>query len=183
MKPIITLMLLTLAIMSNQVLGSVFLDQMIAYLNAPGATTLQSMLAWQIGGIVVPLAAGPVRCIAYMLWTSKFTISLPAIGGVALPPVNVDGLKAKLWYNYGITTFDQFYGYFINYAIYGVVYPQLGWKTTFKEIPLMDNNSMMEIMCYTYNGATVQPTKSNTNYKVYNDKLPDCSKTLMWVPK
>ena len=64
MKPVVTLTLLLLCIMSPTVLASIFLDKMNKLLDTPSLVNLQQLLAWQWGGIIVPLAAGPGRVLA-----------------------------------------------------------------------------------------------------------------------
>ena len=50
--------------------------------------------------------------------------------------------------NYDIIYVDQFWGYFMDYAIYGIIYPLAGFETDFEEISFTPD----DLTCYYYNG-------------------------------
>ena len=100
---------------------------------------------WQFGGIIVPLLAGPCRVMAHTIWTTK------------TGEYSFDIVKGMLYLKYGITNFDKFYGYMINYVVYGFLYKALGWKTGFKEIDFFAK----DVVCYEWNNGN--PTRRSTN--------------------
>ena len=59
-------------------------------------------------------------------------------------------LQAWLFLEYGITSFDSFNGYWMDYIIYGMGYKMLSIPTDFQEINFgsIDNT----IVCYNLNG-------------------------------
>ena len=40
-------------------------------------------------------------------------------------------IQAKLFLDYGITSFDSFNGYWMDYIIYGMIYPMIGLSVDF----------------------------------------------------
>ena len=49
--------------------------------------------------------------------------------------------------NYQIIYVDQFWGYFMDYAIYGKIYPLANFTTDFEEISFTPE----DLLCYNYN--------------------------------
>ena len=124
--------------------ASIFLQKMTKYLNTPTIDTLKELALWQIGGLLFPVLAGPVRVVAWMLWTK---------GEGEIYPAN-EMFQANLFINHGITSFDSFNGYWVDYIIYGQLYPMIGLDVGFVEIDfaaiLTDTND--NILCYNLNG-------------------------------
>ena len=58
-----------------------------------------------------------------------------------------------MFLDYGITSFDSFNGYFMDYTIYGMIYPMIGLSVDFVEIDfeaiLTDAD---DLLCYNLNG-------------------------------
>ena len=70
MKPITSLILVAAtACLISTADASIFLTKMTKYLNAPSLDTLKELAIWQLGGVIFPLLAGPLRVVAYTLWT------------------------------------------------------------------------------------------------------------------
>ena len=67
--------------------------------------------------------------------------------------------------NYQIIYVDQFWGYFMDYAIYGMIYPLANFTTDFEEISFTPE----DLLCYNYNDF--DPTVSLT------DNLPCYAQT------
>ena len=93
-----------------------------------------------MGGVLFPLLAGPVRVVAYIFWT---------MGADAENPED-EMLQAWLFLEYGITSFDSFNGYFMDYVVYGFLYPMVGLDVGFQEISFEDITET--IYCYNLNG-------------------------------
>ncbi len=70
-----------------------------------------------------------------------------------------------MYMKYQITTFDKFFGYFVNYLVYGMLYPAIGFSTTFKEIVFTPS----DVVCYNWNNGT--PTRSTGTVLTYNCSL------------
>ncbi len=70
---------ITVVLLMSTADASVFLQKMTKYLNDPSMDTLKELAIWQVGGLLFPILAGPLRVVAYMLWT---------IGEGELYPVN-----------------------------------------------------------------------------------------------
>ena len=70
MKSISALVLATIALLFSTVDASIFLSKMTKYLNAPSMATLKELAIWQVGGLLFPLLAGPLRVVAWTLWTT-----------------------------------------------------------------------------------------------------------------
>ena len=70
MKPITAFILVAAtACLISTADASIFLSKMTKYLNAPSLDTLKELGIWQLGGVIFPLLAGPLRVVAYTLWT------------------------------------------------------------------------------------------------------------------
>ena len=69
MKTITALILVATACLISTVDASIFLTKMTKYLNDPSMDTLKELGIWQLGGVLFPLIAGPLRVVAYVLWT------------------------------------------------------------------------------------------------------------------
>ena len=69
MKTITALILVATACLISTVDASIFLTKMTNYLNDPSMDTLKALGIWQLGGVLFPLIAGPLRVVAYVLWT------------------------------------------------------------------------------------------------------------------
>ena len=82
----------------------------------------------------MPLAAGPMRVVANIIW------NLPQ-------GQSADYMKAYLYF-YDITDLNDFWGYFMDYAVYGQLYAMAGFSSDFYEI----NFEPVDIMCYILNG-------------------------------
>ena len=144
MKTFSTLVLAaTVALLISSADASIFLTKMSKYLNDPTFDTLKELGIWQIGGLLFPILAGPLRVIAYNFWT---------IGEGEAFPVN-EMFQAKMFLDYGITSFDSFNGYWMDYIIYGTIYPMIGLSVDFVEI---DFAAIFEdgddLLCYNLNG-------------------------------
>ena len=59
-------------------------------------------------------------------------------------------LQAWLFLEYGITSFDSFNGYWMDYIIYGMGYKMLNIPTDFQEIDFTSIDDT--IVCYNLNG-------------------------------
>ena len=71
MKTFSTLVLAaTVALLISSADASIFLTKMSKYLNDPTFDTLKELGIWQIGGLLFPILAGPLRVVAYILWTT-----------------------------------------------------------------------------------------------------------------
>ena len=143
MKSIPALLLATFALLFSSVDASIFLKKMTKYLNAPSMDTLKELAIWQVGGLLFPLLAGPLRVVAWTLWTT---------GESDQYPTN-EMFQAYLFLNNGITSFDSFNGYWVDYVVYGKIYPMIGLDVGFVEIDLqaiIDNGD--ELLCYNLNG-------------------------------
>ena len=108
---------------------------------------------WQFGGILVPLLAGPCRVAALTIWTTTTN------------GYSFDTVKAMMYMKYQITTFDKFFGYFVNYLVYGMLYPAIGFSTTFKQITF----TPADVVCYNWNNGA--PTRSTGTVLAYNCSL------------
>ena len=69
MKTITALILAATACLISTAEASIFLTKMTKYLNDASFDTLKELGIWQLGGLVFPLIAGPLRVVAYTLWT------------------------------------------------------------------------------------------------------------------
>ena len=69
MKTITALILVATACLISTADASIFLAKMTKYLNDPSMDTLKELGIWQLGGVLFPLIAGPLRVVAYVLWT------------------------------------------------------------------------------------------------------------------
>lgn len=107
----------------------------------------QQAAAWQIGGLVVPMLAGPMYVVAYLLWNVDQQEAS-------------DYMRAYLYFE-DIYTLDNFWGYFMDYLIYGELYSLLGWETDFYEIDF----APVDLLCYNLNGY--DPTDSNSSIPTY----------------
>ena len=56
-------------------------------------------------------------------------------------------MKAYLYF-YDIYYLENFWGYFMDYLVYGNIYDALGWNTTFSEIDF----APADLLCYDLNG-------------------------------
>ena len=65
-------------------------------------------------------------------------------------------------YFYDISYIDQFWGYWVDYVIYGMIYPMAGFETDFFEI----NFEPADILCYELNGY--DPTDANPTLPTYS---------------
>ena len=127
--------------------ASIFWEKLKGFFNNLSTAKFQEVVAWQVAGLFIPLVAGPMRVVAYILWTTPQGQS-------------ADFMKAYLYY-YDITNIDQFWGYFMDYAIYGQIYKLLpGFSTDFYEIDF----EPADILCYQLNGydpvSSPSPTPS-----------------------
>ncbi len=69
MKTSTALFFVATACLISTVDASIFLTKMTKYLNDPSMDTLTELGLWQLGGVLFPLIAGPLRVAAYVLWT------------------------------------------------------------------------------------------------------------------
>jgi hypothetical protein len=60
-------------------------------------------------------------------------------------------------YFYGIEDVDSYFGYFMDYAIYGAIYPAVGFDTDFVEIDF----EVDDILCYNLNGYDPEDSSSS----------------------
>ena len=61
--------------------------------------------------------------------------------------------QAYLFLNHGITSFDSFNGYWVDFVIYGTIYPLLKLDVGFQEIDLAAILADAdELACYNLNG-------------------------------
>ena len=144
MKTFSTLVLAaTVALLISSADASIFLTKMSKYLNDPTFDTLKELGIWQIGGLLFPILAGPLRVVAYIFWTA---------GEGETEPFD-EMFQAKMFLDYGITSFDSFNGYWMDYIIYGMIYPMIGLSVDFVEIDfaaiLADGD---DLLCYNLNG-------------------------------
>ena len=114
--------------------ASIFWEKLGLYLDDMSIDNLQQVMAWQIAGLFLPLLAGPMKVVSYLLW-------------------NVDQAEASDYmraylYFYDIYYLDNFWGYFMDYIVYGTIYDRLGWTTTFVEIDF----EPADLLCYDLNG-------------------------------
>ncbi len=121
MKKITALLFVAAACLISTADASIFLTKMTKYLNAPSMDTLKELGIWQLGGVLFPLLAGPLRVVAYILWTMG--------AGGEYPEDKM--LQAWLFLEYGITSFDSFNGYWMDYIVYGMLYPIVGLDVGF----------------------------------------------------
>ncbi len=158
MKTIPALVLATFGFLFSTANASIFLEKMTKYLNTPSMDTLKELVIWQIGGLLFPILAGPLRVVAWMLWTT---------GEGSTPPVN-ELLQSYMFLNHGITSFDSFNGYWVDYIIYGMLYKMVSLDVGFVEIDFvaLTAGNTGDMLCYNLNGyGTVgggTPTRTNT---------------------
>merc|ERR1712147_4090 len=128
---------LALACMVATAEASIFWEKLKGFFNDLSSAKFQEVVAWQVAGLFIPLVAGPMRVAASLMWNTD--------QGQA-----TDYFRAYMYF-YDITSIDQFWGYFMDYTIYGKIYPVLpGFSTDFYEIPLLTLPD--DILCYNLNG-------------------------------
>lgn len=124
----------TAALLASAAEASIFWEKLQSFYGDMSFENFQEVLAWQIAGLFIPLVAGPMRVAAYILWNVD-------------QAEGADYMKAYLYF-YDIYGLDTFWGYFMDYAIYGKIYSILGWTTDFYEIDFAPT----DILCYALNG-------------------------------
>lgn len=85
--------------------ASILWEQLDNYLLDKSMANLEQLFAWQIASLIIPLFAGPMRVVSYIYWN-------------VAQGQSADVMKAYLYF-YDITTTDQFWGYWMDYFIYG----------------------------------------------------------------
>ena len=148
---------LVLAMIVSYCDASIFLQKFYGFLHDTTFVRWQEAAAWQLVGLVIPLLAGPLRVASNIFWNIA--------QGQA-----VDYMRAYLYF-YGITNEDQFWGYFVDYIVYGQVYGLVGWETDFAAI----NFAPSDIVCYNKNGY--DPTVANSPLPTFGP--PDSVATAM----
>ena len=68
MRNIFTLVIIASVLLVQQAQASIFLEFMNIFLAELNFKTFKNLLAWQMGGLVVPLLAGPLRSVAFVFW-------------------------------------------------------------------------------------------------------------------
>ena len=97
--------------------ASIFWEKLGLYYDDMTIDNLQQVMAWQIAGLFLPLLAGPMKVVAYLFWNVDQEEA-------------ADYMRAYLYF-YDIYYLENFWGYFMDYLVYGNIYDALGWETTF----------------------------------------------------
>ena len=134
------------AVIALEANASIFLEYLTQWLNYPTFAAQKALLVWQLGGMVVPLLAGPCRIAANSIWNFE-----QVSGGVT---IDSGMIKANLWINWEIESIDDLMSYLVDYVVYGKAYGLIGFSTTFTEIAFMPS----DVQCYNWNsGTTADP--------------------------
>ena len=116
--------------------ASVFLEFMYYWLELTDMASFKALLVWQLGGLFVPLMAGPTRIAANAIWNYS-----QEDNGVT---IDSQVLRAYLYVGYDIKTSDDLNAYLIDFVVYGKIYDVLGLSTTFTEIDFFPS----DLFCY-----------------------------------
>ena len=114
--------------------ASIFWEKLGLYYDDMSIDNLQQVMAWQIAGLFLPLLAGPMKVVAYLFWNVDQAEA-------------ADYMKAYLYF-YDIYYLENFWGYFMDYLVYGKIYDAIGWESTFTEIDFEPT----DLLCYDLNG-------------------------------
>ena len=114
--------------------ASIFLEKMNGFFDTPTKSKFLEVAAWQIAGLFVPLMGGPFAVVGEVFWNIAQDES-------------ADIMKAYLYF-FDIYTTDDMAAYFLDYAVYGLIYPMVGFETDFYEIDF----APADITCYELNG-------------------------------
>ena len=142
MKTFSAILMLITTLLISTVNGSVFLTYMKKYLTTPRMDTLKELVIWQLGGVIFPLFAGPMRVIAFGLWNLEDLNDKPIS----------EMLQARLFLNYGITNLDSFSGYWMDFLVYKIIYPMAKLDAGFVAIDFVEFFGE-DIICYNLYGG------------------------------
>ena len=149
MRNLFTLAIIASVLLAQQAQASLFLEYMNIFLAELDFTTFKNLLAWQMGGLAVPLLAGPLRSVAYVFWYAPYDVDTTA-----------DMVKAWLFVDYDIVTVDDFTNYLVDWIVYGKIYALVGFETSFPEIPLQDVDKYY-VACFDYNNYDYENDPDN----------------------
>ena len=138
----------TITAIASAAQASIFWEKLKIFFDTPSIQHYEEVLSWQIAGLMIPLVAGPMRVAANILWS-------------VAQDQSADYMKAYLYF-YDIYDVDNFWGYFMDYSIYGKLYPIIGWETDFTEIDFAPS----DILCYNLNGF--DPDDDTTSIPTYS---------------
>ena len=123
-----------LALLLANANASIFLEKMNGFFDTPTKSKFMEVAAWQIAGLFVPLLGGPFNVIGDIFWNIAQDES-------------ADYMKAYLYF-FDIYTTTDMAAYFLDYAVYGLIYSMVGFDTDFYEIDF----APVDILCYELNG-------------------------------